>query len=128
MTKAIIEGGRNYFSKEVFSGCSNLKNITLGSNDVGKGLNVILSGFFSGFNKLESVIINNSITSIKAGAFASCINIESVAIPESVTTIESQSFYGWTSSQTISVLGYTSKPSGYADGWNGNANVVWKTE
>ena len=86
------------------------------------------SGLLQGLTKLKTVTIGNSVNIIKQGAFSNNPNISNITIPESVTTIEAGAFSGWNSTQTISVLGYSSQEeaTGYASGWNGNATVNWK--
>ncbi len=79
-------------------------------------------------NITENLILSNNLTTIGESAFGNCTLISHVSIPQKVANIGKNAFENWTSSQIINVLGYESKPSGYADGWNGNAKVVWKTE
>jgi len=55
---------------------------------------------------ITSVIIPNSVTSIRAGgAFAVCTNLTSVTIPNKVTTIESFAFQSCTSLTSVTFQG-----------------------
>jgi len=56
--------------------------------------NTIPNAAFSNKNKLTSIIIPPSVTSIVDGAFTNCIGLTSISIPSSVTSIKSSAFDG----------------------------------
>ena len=126
-----IEGKIANLGYGAFSNCKNLKSLTLGSEDTINGMNSIPIGAFSNsftsnvVDELE-ITLKESVTTINIAAFYGCTGVSLISIPGNVTTINSQAFEGWTSEQVINVLDYTSKPEGYANGWSGNATVIWK--
>ena len=97
----------------IFSGCSNIKSVTLPHNGLFtmKSLfpdayanietvnltgeaEIIPSHAFSGCSGLTSVTIPDSVTGIGSSAFSGCSGLTSVKIPDSVTSIESSAFSG----------------------------------
>ena len=54
-------------------------------------------------NSLTSVIIPNSVTTIRNEAFAYCNSLESIEIPNSVTTIGEGAFYGCTGLTNVTI-------------------------
>ena len=77
----------NDISYEAFSGCNNLKGIT-----IPYGITTIGGSAFSGCSSLTSITIPDSVTTIEYGAFNGCSSLTSVTIPNSVTTIEFDAF------------------------------------
>ncbi|MBR5562547.1 MAG: leucine-rich repeat protein [Clostridia bacterium] len=67
------------------------------------GVTSICEWAFSGFDSLTSVKIGNSVTSIGYWAFAYCPSLTSVAIGDSVTSIGDFAFEGCTSLSSITV-------------------------
>ena len=59
-------------------------------------INFIKSGLFNGNDRLKSITIPNSVTSIGENAFWYCSNLTSITIPNSVTEIGSWAFKGCT--------------------------------
>ena len=151
-----IKGKVTSWGYQLFDYSTNLTTVTLGTSNLDSGMEKVPSNVFQSANSLTSVIMKDSIKSIEQNAFGgegefamknitsvtmsknltniginafgNCTGINDIIIPEKVENIGTAAFHDWTDSQTINVLGYTSKPTGYADGWNGNANVVWKSE
>lgn len=98
--------------KPVFSGCTSLTTINIGSNvqnipdyafyDCSGLTNVSLpnlvtfigSWAFSGCSGLTSVSLPNSVTSIGNGAFYGCSRLTSITIGNSVTNIGEEAFSG----------------------------------
>ena len=123
VSTVILKDSITSIGEGAFAGRSTIKNVTMSKNITSIGEQA-----FAGCVGITSITIPEKVTTIGEFAFANCTSISNITIPEKVNSIAANSFSQWTSSQTINVLGYASKPAGYADGWNGNANVVWKTE
>ena len=58
---------------------------------------------FSGCEKLESIIIPDSVTSIGDNSFQYCKSLRSIRIPNNVTTIGMGAFYGCRSLRRIHI-------------------------
>lgn len=58
---------------------------------------------FSGCTCLTSVTIPNSVTNIGSGAFSDCTGLTSVTIPNSVTSIGNSVFYGCTGLTSVTI-------------------------
>ncbi len=58
---------------------------------------------FSGYTRLESITIPDSVTSIDDFVFSDCTSLESVTIPDSVTSIGDETFYWCTSLKSITI-------------------------
>ncbi len=84
-------------------------------------------GAFWNCINLNSITIPNSLTSIDMYTFAGCTNITDITIPNSIISMENNVFEQWTSSQTINIKGYSSAPSGWDYNWNAgcSAQINW---
>ena len=71
-----------------FTGCTNLKYITIPSNVKTIGVSA-----FDTCTSLNNLIIPNSVTTISSSAFWSCTSLSSITIPSSVTSIGGGAFY-----------------------------------
>ena len=69
----------------------------------GDYINFINSGLFGGKNRLKSITIPNSVTSIGELAFSHCNSLTSITIPNSVTSIGEFAFYGCSSLTSITI-------------------------
>ena len=67
--------------------------------------------------------IPEGVVEIGSWAFANCKTIKSITIPESVTTIGSQAFAGCTNLVIKTTIPKEEWPTGWADGWFGDATV-----
>jgi hypothetical protein len=103
---------------QAFYNCTSLTSIDL-PNVTSLGIQV-----FGDCTSLTSVNIPN-VTFIESGAFKNCTSITSISLPN-VITMSTNVFYGWTSSQTIYVQWYGTKPQWWDYGWNSNCNAVIK--
>lgn len=104
---------------DVFSGCSNLKNVKISKN-----IKTISSYAFYWCNSLESIIIPEGVTSIKSGTFNYCTNLKEIYIPSTVETISSTAFYKCDILNSIKIAS-SNKNFAFADGILFNAS---KTE
>ena len=82
----------------IFSGCSGLTSVTIGS-----GVTSIGNNAFHGCSGLTSITIPNSVTSIGGGAFGGCSNLTSITIPNSVTSIGGGAFYNCSGLTSITI-------------------------
>ena len=76
--------------------------ITLPEYDGGKEYG-IWNYAFHGYDKITSVTISNSVTSIGEGSFWGCTSLTSIEISDSVTSIGEGSFWGCTSLTSIEI-------------------------
>ena len=82
-----------------FSGCKNLTSVDLGnvrslSNDV-----------FGGCDRLENVVIPNTVRFMGYSVFSSCVNLKNVVVGNAVETMGQAFFFGCTSLQSVVMLG-----------------------
>ncbi|MBR4656144.1 MAG: leucine-rich repeat domain-containing protein, partial [Oscillospiraceae bacterium] len=54
-------------------------------------------------DRIQTVILENGVTSISSYAFRTCYNLTYVSIPESVTSIEQDAFYNCSSLPTVTI-------------------------
>ena len=107
---AYNDGQYNY---PVFYGiCSQIKSFTLGEN-----VEYIPTYLCSGMDKLTSMTIPNSVTSIGERAFRNCSSLTSVTIPNSVTSIGDGAFYDCSSLTSI-IIPSSVTSIGYAAFYN----------
>ena len=79
-----------------FSGCENLKSITLPDT-----INQIKGNAFHGCAGLTDVTIPENVVLIGHSAFSGCTGLTSITIPESVTSIGESAFYGCTNLKSV---------------------------
>lgn len=107
----------------VFSGCSNLKNVSLPTNSSFKTLN---NSIFEKCTSLTELVVPKNVVTIKNSAFKGCNNLVNIQLLGKVSTIEKDAFAGCDKLEKIFV-GVTEAPkSGWLDGWNPtNAKVIY---
>lgn len=65
-------------TRGVFKNCQSLTEITLGSSNPAKGIQVIKTGAFDSCNELTKVVLNESVATVEGNAFVSCNNIKDI--------------------------------------------------
>jgi len=79
-----------------------LASVTIPSEIGGKSVTGIDNAAFNSCN-FTTIVLPNTLTSIKAGAFRSCSKLSSITIPSSVTKIESSAFASCTGLTNITI-------------------------
>jgi len=132
--------------RSAFSGCNNLESVSISQYVLNRGLRnvfpdsyasisnvTVLDGAthvranaFDGCDRLRSVEIPSSVTTVEKGGFAGCRNISKVAVPQSVLDRGLRSVFPHASAITdVTILdSATSIPSGAFDGCTGLLNLV----
>ena len=96
--KVTIEKNVTDIEEKAFYGCSNLKNVSLGSD-----VNVIGESAFSGCKNLNKVSLNKNLIVIDDKAFYRCTKLSGVTIPSKVKTIGEDAFYGCKNLKKITI-------------------------
>ena len=128
------------YNNPVFSGCTSLITINVGDNvenipnyafcdcigltsvTIPESVTTIGNCAFCDCSGLTSVTIPESVTTIGMAAFRRCSSLTSVTIHKSVTSIDENAFSGCDATIYCEV---SSKPDGWAEGWDGGCKVVW---
>lgn len=100
-----------------FTSCSNLENVTFAGDSA---ITYVGYGAFSGCSNLKTVILPNSVTTMKSGVFSACTNLAFVYIPVSATDVGGSAFYN---SGSVTVYCGAFSTSGWSSGWDDNASV-----
>ena len=93
-----IKNGTRCIAGGAFSGCTNLKNISVPNSVIGIG-----DSAFSGCASLTSIDIPRGLINIGYKAFASCCSLENITIPDSVTSIGDGAFSGCINLTSINI-------------------------
>ena len=108
----------------VFSGCTRLTTVSLGS-----GVTVLGKNVFFNCSALTTVLMPG-VTQIGQYAFAGCSGVTSLALTSAVTAVDANAFDGWLETQTINLPDYEegNLPSAWNAAWNAgcNAKIVYK--
>lgn len=108
----------------VFSGCTRLTTVSLGS-----GVTVLGKNVFFNCSALTTVLMPG-VTQIGQYAFAGCSGLTSLALTSAVTEVDANAFDGWLETQTINLPDYEegNLPSAWDAAWNAgcNAKIVYK--
>jgi|GEM_PF-5069152 len=97
LTSVAIPSTVTSLGNAVFCHCGKLTSVTLPSS-----LTYLGNGSFCECSSLTALTIPEGVTCLDGPLFVNCTSISSIKIPSKVTKIESV-FYGWTSSQTITL-------------------------
>lgn len=142
LTEIRIPNSTKYIEERVFASCFRLLNVTLSDNLIKIGdyafsfcrvlaeiqipdtVETIGVLAFESCQELEYIKIGNAVTTIGSSAFSKCTSLVSIIISNSVTKIGTDAFKSCTSLSTIYVIGYTSKPKGWAD-LPSNVRIFW---
>ena len=117
LTSVTIPNSVASIGSSAFSGCNNLINIVWNAKNCnsysfgaqvesfvfGDEVEIIPANICSGMNKLTSIGIPNSVTSIGESAFRDCTGLTSVTIPNSVTSIGEYAFFGCSGLTSITI-------------------------
>ena len=112
LTSIIFPNSVTSISEKAFYSCTKLNSVNISdiaswckisfgsytANPLYYAHNLYLNG-----EKVENLIIPESVTSIKAYAFYGCSGLTSVSIPNSVTSIGSSAFYGCSGLTSVSI-------------------------
>ena len=108
----------------VFSGCTRLTTVSLGS-----GVTVLGKNVFFNCSALTTVLMPG-VTQIGQYAFAGCSGLTSLVLTSAVTAVDANAFDGWLETQTINLPDYEegNLPSDWNAAWNAgcNAKIVYK--
>ena len=103
---------------------SQIKSFTCGKN-----VEYIPTYLCAGMDKLTSMIIPNSVTSIGGAAFYECSSLTSVTIPNSVTSIGKYAFYGCSSLTSITIPNSVTSIGDEAfSGCNNITSITWNAK
>ena len=110
--------------RDAFEGCSDLKEIKNWSN---AKVEADESGdkylYFSGCEKIESIILPNDVNSVTGYAFEQCTNLKSVNIPNNVTKISEYAFKTCDKLTTINIDNTQGAITGAP--WGTSATINW---
>lgn len=110
--------------RDAFEGCSDLKEIKNWSNakvEADEFGNKYL--YFSGCEKIESIILPNDVNSVEGYAFEQCANLKSVNIPNNVTKISEYAFKTCDKLTTINIDNTQGAITGAP--WGTSATINW---
>ncbi len=109
---------------DAFENCSDLKEIKNWSN---AKVEADESGdkylYFSGCEKIESIILPNDVHSVEGYSFEQCTNLKSITIPNSVTKIENNAFATCDKLTTINIDNTQGAITGAP--WGTSATINW---
>ena len=124
ITKVYLLEGLLSIGEEAFAGCTSLSEI-----EIPETVTHLLNGAFRGCTSLESLVLHEGLLEIGNSAFADCAALKEVTIPESVARIGENAFAGCNEELVIYVsFTEADAPEGWAEGWQGNATVIWLEE
>ena len=110
--------------RDAFEECPDLKKIKNWSNakvEADESGNKYL--YFSGCEKIESIILPNDVNSVEGYAFEQCTNLKSITIPNSVTRIEDNAFATCDKLTTINIDNTQGAIKGAP--WGTSATINW---
>ncbi len=90
LDKINIPNNVYFIGQSAFAGCENLKEINISGNKI----NEIYECTFSGCGQLRNVTIGKGVKKIGPSAFLNCKNLKNIIIPDTVNEISSYAFGG----------------------------------
>ena len=84
---ATIDGSEFSIPSSSFTGCANLKKVTLL-----EGVHYMGAWCFEGCVSLEEITMTNSVKTLGYGAFSGCVSLKSLTLSNSITKIEADAF------------------------------------
>lgn len=111
-------------ARDAFEDCSDLKEIKNWSNakvETNESGNKYL--YFSGCEKIESIILPNDVNSVVGYAFEQCTNLKSITIPNTVTRIDNNAFATCDKLTTINIDNTQGAITGAP--WGTSATINW---
>ena len=117
LTSVTIGNSVTSIGDGAFDGCSNITSVVWNAKNsnrwnfgskvenfvFGDSVEIIPANLCRGMNKLTSINIPNSVTSIGEEAFRACAGLTSVTIPNSVTRIGYEAFYGCSGLTSVTI-------------------------
>lgn len=94
----VVPEGVDQLGKHSFSGCKNLKSITLP-----RGLKLVHDNAFAGCTNLESVAFNDGLKYIGERVFMNCYSLDKINIPDSVKQISREAFICCENLKSVSI-------------------------
>ena len=120
ITKVYLLDGLITIGNEAFANCTSLTEIEIPETVVRIG-----EGAFRNCESLETLVLNEGLLEIGAGAFEGCSNLKEIILPESLVQIDANAFAGCDALIIQAKIVEEDKPELWADGWQGDASVVW---
>ena len=97
------------------------ENLVIPETYNGKPVVQIGPAAFENNTRIKTVIVSNTVTSIRYDAFSNCSSLTSIVIPQNVTEVQSYAFFNCTALKHIYCETTYESPWGYPDGWS----VYW---
>jgi hypothetical protein len=97
------------------------ENLVIPETYNGKPVVQIGPAAFENNTRIKTVIVSNTVTSIRYDAFSNCSSLTSIVIPKNVTEVQSYAFFNCTALKHIYCETTYESPLGYPDGWS----VYW---
>ena len=98
ITTLVVEDGITRLGSYAFSGCVNLKKVTMADSLLTTGSHV-----FAGCTSLETVTLPKDLEEIAIQAFEGCTSLKTIALPEALTAIGVSAFSGCTALESITI-------------------------
>lgn len=123
ITRIYLLDGLIHIGGEAFAGCT-----SLGEIEIPKTVTHLENGVFRGCSSLERIVLNEGLSHLGENAFAGCVGLREIILPESLAYIGTDAFRGCEDLVIKVRIAEDEAPSGWADGWYGDAQIVWDYE
>ena len=121
ITKVYLLDGLIHIGNSAFAGCTSLAEI-----EIPETVTHVEANAFRGCEALEKITLNEGLLSLGANAFEGCALLEEIVLPESLEQIYPDAFFGCESLVIKVKIAEEDVPSGWAEGWAGDAEVIWE--